>query len=107
MKKSMIALTLLVAVGFAPAYAEQAQTTHQRCSVMSKNAEAIMNARQAGVPMRTAMELAGEDRYSQAMVSQAYSQPLWASDEYKNRAATEHANTWYSACIRAAQDREQ
>ena len=107
MKKSMIALTLLAAVGFAPAHAEQAQTTHQRCSVISELAEVIMNARQAGVPMRTTMELAGEDKASQAMVSQAYSQPLWSSEEYKIRAATEHANKWYLACIRADQDREQ
>lgn len=98
MKKSMIALTLLAAVGCAPANAAF-DTPHKRCSAMSGFAEAMMSERQAGVPIRELLEKNSSDVRIVGIISMAYDSPLWASAEFKKRAATEYGNVWYKSCM--------
>ncbi|EGQ8491896.1 TPA: hypothetical protein ACMDNH_001857 [Vibrio cholerae] len=66
----------------------------------------MMLYRQGGQPLSAAIErfYVGEkedaDLYKKIVID-AYDQPLFTSEEYKNKESIEFSNKWYSACIKS------
>ena len=72
--------------------------TEDNCVSIGELAHAIMGARQSGVDLGRAMRLAGGNELVEAIVLMAYNEPRFSSDQYRQRAATDFANTWMLAC---------
>ena len=68
------------------------------CKTFSQTAESLMSARQNGVPMSKAMEIAGDNPLMKAMVSDAYDRPAFSMEENKLKTIREFGDTAYSIC---------
>ncbi len=95
--KTIIALALLVLS--TPALA---MDRHEYCSLVSDNAEAVMQARQGGVAMAKAMEFAQEGgemaETFKILVVAAYKEPRYQTDEMKLRSVQDFRNAAYMEC---------
>lgn len=98
MIRALAATALLVSC--QPAVAMDSET----CAAISQAAGSVMLARQQGMPIIEALEIANgsEDALSReigiAMVEDAYASPAYGTDEYQQRAANEFATTVYTLC---------
>ena len=100
MKKIITALALSVAM-ISPAMADRAEF----CKAATYMAEAIMNNRQSGVSVIDMMEIANNSQSNKklltSLITEAYAEPLYQTDEYKQKAATEFAAQQYLMCLKA------
>lgn len=104
----------LIGIAFMALTPAQADTTQaENCTSISKMAESIMRARQAGMPMHEAMAIPaklGEGasepqiavlvKLAQQMVIVAYEQPGYMTDAMRNQAVTDFGNEVYLTCIK-------
>lgn len=82
------------------------------CKDFERAAEKIMTARQDGMAMSEMMEAASEmeEAYSdiaKTMVVEAYSKPLYRTEDFKRRAISEFANDSYLVCIKELRKSEK
>ena len=68
------------------------------CKSLSIAAEATMKARQNGIPMSEAMELAGDNELIKAMVADAYNQNSYTSEKVKEQVIRDFTDRVYSTC---------
>lgn len=80
--------------------------THEYCMLLSSIAETIMDRRQSGVPMSkmVGVMINGNlneptQKYAIAMITHAYKQSRYSSQEYRAQETQEFADTYYSACL--------
>lgn len=76
-------------------------TPMEFCTSTSEMAEAVMSARQGGVPMREAMEIMEGREFHERMVMVAYERNRYSTQEYQQEAITEFGNAWFSACMKS------
>ena len=70
------------------------------CASLSETAATVMEVRQMGYPMSKLMEAAERDgALARALVIEAYRQPRYSSDGYKENAIKDFANEVYLQCI--------
>lgn len=106
MKIFIIAALLLLTA--PPLSAEQGDAApvdpHTKCLTYSQLAESIMQARQEGVPMSTVMEilLPIGGKLAPAMVTLAYEEPRWGSEDLQQMAIANFRDENYLACFRAS-----
>lgn len=97
MRWLMTAALLAVA---SPGMAERLPTSF--CTQVADIARTIMEARQKGVPMEKAIEVAerGGDVRGLAiiMVEEAYDRPRWHSDSSQRREIEDFGETFYKVC---------
>mgnify|MGYP000040441913 FL=1 len=91
------AITLALTLVATPLAAE----TKDTCLSVGTLATSVMQARQAGVDLGRAMEIAGDSSSIQAMVLMAYGEPRFSTDEYQQNAVADFANTWMLSCYEA------
>jgi hypothetical protein len=93
-----IAATLMLAT---PAVADKPVTAYEYCGMMSQLAEVIMEARQAGLPMRTTLEIIANTPSfpTEAMTIMAYQQPRWNSDSIKAEVIVDFGTEIYLLCL--------
>lgn len=96
--RTIIALCLLAAAHVV--HAEQIP-----CETFGRLAEAIMQARQEGVPLQRLMQgnEYGPSELEKSLLMEAYSLPRFHSDEGKKRAVVEYQNSIYLECLRSRQ----
>ena len=69
------------------------------CAPVAELAKSIMRARQSGVSVVKAMQIAREDKGVQAIVRLAYMEPRYSSDLYRENAATDFETEVYLICV--------
>ncbi len=100
--KRTFALALATALAATPAFANDGatgQTRAETCAGLHKYAHAVMEGRQAGVPMPAAMSVADEIPLFEEIVIQAYKTPRWRTEERMIAASDDYANEWYLICL--------
>lgn len=99
---SLLAMLLVSTASFA---ARPSQETLEFCGVISKLANSVMTSRQNGVAMSKLMQAKVSDEamndLGALMIEQAYDSPAYGSPEYKQKAATDFENSWFSNCLKA------
>lgn len=104
MKKINGAVTILLArlvlgmvlVGFVIAAVARADS---RCMDLAANARTIMEARQAGVPIEHAYDLADGDSELQRIVIEAYKRPRYMSQGFQRAEVDEFVNRVFTGCV--------
>jgi len=105
LRSFIVTTVILAAASIASASASASASTissskQEMCTTLSAIAERIMYLRQEGTDM---MELVRVTTVPIAMkmIEQAYEQPQYSTDEYKQRAVQRFKNEWALACIKA------
>lgn len=94
---------LLITVSLAMSLSVSASNErNELCKDIGGLAKSIMQARQSGAPAHDLIEILGDDNESlRAIVIDAYSTPMFSTDEFKNREVTKFMNKWYLGCLGA------
>lgn len=87
----------LSACSVAYAQVNTLEDVKQTCKQIESMASVVMKARQYNVPASKMMELA-ENELRVAMIEEAFSEPLYSSEEYKQKAIQGFANKYYMQC---------
>lgn len=90
--KVFIAAVLMMGMAFGT-------SASNNCGPVASLANTIMKARQSGMSIVKAMEIAGDDKGVQAIVRLAYMEPRYSSDLYRENAATDFETEIYLICI--------
>jgi len=101
MPKRAITAFLLLAVAF-PSLAEP--PTLDDCSLYSRYAEAVMEARQNNADIADIVAAANgaPDDWQRRMITQAYDEPRFETPENRVNAVRDFKNRWYLACMKQA-----
>jgi 3-hydroxyisobutyrate dehydrogenase-like beta-hydroxyacid dehydrogenase len=103
MKTILAAIALSMALS-GPAMARQDRQT-QNCADIAELAEAMMLARQGGVSLATAMEIAASDptlrNITETMARMAWSETRWLSVEAQRRAVSDFRDRIHLLCLGA------
>lgn len=90
--KVLIAAVLMMGMAFGASASDN-------CGPVAELAKTIMKARQSGMSVVKAMEIAKEDKGVQAIVRLAYMEPRYSSDLYRENAATDFETEVYLICV--------
>ena len=93
MKRTITALTLALLTTAAIA-----QTKDEQCQRIADHAERIMEIRQHGGDMATAMKANGHNKALKKMVVEAYDKPGYQTDQMQDHAVSEFTNRWTRIC---------
>lgn len=100
MKKLVLTVTLALSTSaFASKPAPMSAMT-QVCSQIANTARITMTARQAGVSMRSSMELTTEPIIID-IITEAYGHPAYATQKYQDKAIQDFEDKWYLQCVKA------
>lgn len=96
-------LSSLVVLLFSVTSYAQSDEVLGYCKEISLISEDIMEYRQNGVPMATIMEfvsgMEGFSNLGKIIVKDAYSEPLWLTEDAKQRSKVEFGNKYYMECF--------
>lgn len=73
------------------------------CQPISEFAKAVMEARQAGVPLAQALKVSTMPTM-QALIVSAYRKPRYSTEQYREHAAVEFANETLITCLDAGEE---
>lgn len=90
--KFLIAAVLMMGMAFGT-------SASNNCGPVADLAKAVMKARQSGMSVVKAMEIAKDDKGVQAIVRLAYMEPRYSSELYRENAATDFETEVYLICI--------
>lgn len=106
MKKVFLLAIVLGLVGCSGGEkAEESVEKSKVCEVVDDLAKSIMTSRQAGTPMVENMRIAdnNEDEQARALikaiVSDAYAEPRYNTEENQDKAVTDFRNKMYHGCM--------
>jgi hypothetical protein len=94
-KLALLTITTLLS------FSSVANQNVKQCKVMSTVAGQIMEFRQQNADIASLYELLEGNQSSIIMVSMAYKEPLYSTDEYKSRSITKFKNEVFMICIDA------
>lgn len=97
--KRMLAVFIAYYIMLSPAHA-LSEKDQDFCATYSKLASAAMGMRQAGVEVVDAMSVAESD-IGRHMIIDAYSRPMYYTEEMQKRAKSEFATEYYIYCIKS------
>lgn len=111
MIKRVFLATAVLFTSFAAQSANLPNELLEECQRVENSAGAIMKARQQGLPLETAMELADSARKEseyvgnlyRGLIGKAYEFPQQPNVKMKQDLITEFKKTYYSLCIDTAQ----
>lgn len=108
MKKVLLSILLCLPI-FANAAKVDPKQHQQYCEQLYLTAKIFMEFRQAGLPVIDAMKISDDayaeskDKYAyeilQKIILDAYEQPQFGTDEYKQRESIEFGNKYYLGCM--------
>ncbi|HAC66507.1 MAG TPA: hypothetical protein DCP19_00675 [Pseudomonas sp.] len=102
MRAVFLVLGLAMASGAVCAQ-DISQQALTKCKGVSEVAEQIMRQRQSGVKMSDLMDKVSQGREVNpilaGMVTGAYQKSAFSTDEYRDKAASEYRDKYYTACI--------
>jgi len=87
----------LSACSVAYAQANTLDDVKQTCKQIESMAGVVMKARQYNVPASKMMEMA-ENELRVSMIEESFKEPLFSSDEYKQKAIQGFASKYYMEC---------
>ena len=103
-----IAIALTTALLLAPALTRADSAVDAYCQSLGSLSEAIMHARQVGVPLENALriaETAEEDRdLMRSIVLAAYAETRYSTDRIREEVASEFGIQQHLACLRIMTD---
>lgn len=70
----------------------------QYCTIIGNLSESIMKARQNGVSMSDIMNMPSATSLGKAMTIDAFKEPRYSTEEFKQRAITDFRANWELAC---------
>ena len=70
------------------------------CAQLAEVAQVTMTARQAGVPVRSMMEIA-VDQTIVDMVTEAYGHPAYSTLEVQEKTIRDFEDRWYLKCVKS------
>ena len=92
---------LLLAVALLTATSAQA-LTHKECTSIGGLAKSVMDSRQSGVTISELLSLEFPSETAdlvKAMAIDAYKEPHYSTEAYKNTSIVDFENEWYILCI--------
>ena len=100
--KNLITAIALTITTTAPLSAEKAvsEETKEHCAPLESLATTIMETRQSGESILTAMDI-GDTAFAKGLVLVAYQSPHYSTDEYQRKAVTTFRNTVVLTCYEA------
>ncbi len=101
--KSFIVATVILTAFTLPSITSAStisSSKQEMCTTLSAIAERIMYLRQEGTDMMELVKVTTVP-IAMKMIEQAYEQPQYSTDEYKQRAVQRFKNEWVLACIKA------
>lgn len=103
MKKILLALAIAGSFTVPAVQAEFTAENHETCTVYESLAGRVVRARQSGVSMKDAMQIAidTESTIAQSIIREAYSLPSFSTPEYQQEQEREFADKWYGNCYQA------
>lgn len=93
-----IKTTIAAALFAIGATAAQAEEIIDGCAVVGDTAQAIMDARQSGVPMSQMMKIAGTNEAARFMVTEAYGTPRFSTDSIVAEVIQDFRNDMEAIC---------
>lgn len=93
-------ITLILALLTSPTFASAEIPMTEFCPKISQLARSVMTARQAGVPMRQAMEIAESD-VTVHVVTDAYGYSAFTLPEFQEKVIQEFEDSWYLKCVKS------
>jgi hypothetical protein len=99
-KYKLLAITLLLS------FASAASEDIKHCKGMSTVAGQIMEFRQQNADIAGLYELLADSQSSIIMVSMAYKEPLYSTNEYKTRSIAKFKNEVFMICIEAVNSKK-
>ena len=93
MKKILLAVTLMSLL-------LTSQASEISCEQIEITARTIMEARQAGVPLKSVMKVVKTSDAMKQVVIQAYDSSKYETDSYKKSAVEKFANKYYVSCLK-------
>ena len=93
MKKILLAATLM-------SLSLSSQAVEINCEQIETTARTIMNARQAGVPLKSVIKIIDSNEVMKQIVIQAYDSSKYETDSYKKSAVEKFANEYYVSCLK-------
>jgi len=99
--KTLITATLMTAaLSFNLAAQESnADSIGQICGSYAELAGNVMRARQNNTPIITVYKIADGNKIAIAIIKDAYAQPLFSTDDYKNNIIVSFSNDVFLNCI--------
>ena len=98
--KTLTALTLAILMALSTT------ASADRCKGVADLAEAMMNARQEGVPMQAVMAGATTPIH-EIMVVEAYEAPRYTTKEFQKRETQNFSDKWYMSCYKVAAEMKE
>jgi hypothetical protein len=99
-KLTLLAVTALLS------FSSVASEDIKHCKGMSTVAGQIMEFRQQNADIAELYELLADSQSSIIMVSMAYKEPLYSTDEYKTRSIAKFKNEVFMICIEAVNSKK-
>jgi hypothetical protein len=93
MKKILLAATLI-------SLSLTSQAAKISCEQIEVTARTIMDARQAGVPLKSVMKIVKDSDAMKQVAIQAYDSSKYETDSYKKSAVEKFANKYYVSCLK-------
>lgn len=94
--KKILLIALALLAGTSQADDDKSDTF---CTAINSLAKSIMTARQQGVSLAQAIEVA-EGSAIKAIVLDAYERPRYRTEDNQQRQVVEFQDEWYMACLR-------
>jgi hypothetical protein len=93
MKKILLVATLM-------SLSLSSQAVEISCEQIETTARTIMDARQAGVPLKSIIKIINDNEVMKQIVIQAYDSSKYETDSYKKSAVEKFANEYYVSCLK-------
>lgn len=93
-------IAVIITLALPPAALAQNPDTDDVCRDLGELAHTIMVARQNGVPMNEIVRIVGESDLAVGIVLDAYNQPRYSTEEFRDRAAADFRNDIEAFCYR-------
>lgn len=71
-----------------------------KCGTIGLLAEAVMKARQVGVPASNVFEIFNQNEIVKIMIIEAYSEPKYFNEKFVQSIISEFKNKWYLECLK-------
>jgi hypothetical protein len=71
------------------------------CEVVAQAAEAMMESRQRGASLSSALATAGDDGRAREIAINAWERPRYATPEYQRMQVENFRDAWHVACLRS------
>lgn len=98
MKKLVLTLTLAALTTSAFAAAAEVPMS-ETCPQIAEVARVTMLARQAGVPLRSMMEIV-KNPITVDIITEAYSSPAYSTSEVQEKTIQNFEDRWYLKCVK-------